>query len=770
MRYCLLVISACAVWLLAAPGCDSDGDGDCDNTACNNACVASGHAAGACSGGECVCMGGDGDADSDTDGDGDGDGDADSDADSDQDGDGPVGTGESVTEVIGPEGGSMTLEGVTLTFPAGAVAEEQEITITSTTEAAPDGYDAYSPVYRFEPDGMTFDHPLNLSIDFEGQANIAAMFWSRTDTTGFERLGGTVSGSAVNVEVSHFSRGFVADGVDYSDPPDLSCVESYTIEGRTTDPSAVAMFFTVDDCWGRPVTGLDESNFEVRENDTVLSVESALTILPRDGLQVFVSLVLDMSSSTSALLPSVIEGARAFVNRLQVIEGLPVQISIQLFSGEPTLTEWQAPTLDPDTLLARLDELSSYTSSDPSSTNLNGALIEALNRQAAAERAFRDRNFGGAFTTGYVVLFTDGRDTSGLHTSDEAVAARDASVDQVLAVGLESSADYDRAALEVLAPRAVVTAPDTESLDREFQDVAHRIAGQVSRTYLLGYCSPRRSGEFTVTVGVRDTTNDELATWDFRADGFGPGCTAATFENACPPEQECGGLGCGACDDRVAVCDSTYNQCVSYCFLENWCGGNVFVNPLGYSQVCEDTETWVSDCSATRCTDISQDPNHCGGCDVQCESPTDESPGESCIGGLCVLSGEPSQSDAWGRAGSVVCGDDWACSSYHCVLCGTGNEVCEAGSVEFCWSRYMVRCDEPEDCDPGYACVVDTDAWYFNSWGYSSADINAYTKCVLEADAVGMPRACAHNTDCEQGEQCVLGVGGREPRECSLLP
>ncbi len=129
---------------------------------------------------------------------------------------------------------------------------------------------------------------------------------------------------------------------------------------------------------------------ELKENGTSLSSEASAVILPRSGLQVFMSLVIDMSSSTAASLPSVIAGAKAFVQKLQVGLGLPVQISIQLFAGEASLTEWQTPTLDTAKLLSRLDQLSTFTPGDPSSTNLNGALIAAIERQATYKSKFGD--------------------------------------------------------------------------------------------------------------------------------------------------------------------------------------------------------------------------------------------------------------------------------------------------------------------------------------------------------------------------------------------
>lgn len=70
-------------------------------------------------------------------------------------------------------------------------------------------------------------------------------------------------------------------------------------------------------------------------------------------------------------------------------------------------------------IIRRPEELQSFNEGDLSSTNLNGAVVLALGqlRDRGAELKYRSR--GGALTTGYVVLFTDGQDRVG-QTSDEA--------------------------------------------------------------------------------------------------------------------------------------------------------------------------------------------------------------------------------------------------------------------------------------------------------------------------------------------------------------
>jgi hypothetical protein len=135
-----------------------------------------------------------------------------------------------------------------------------------------------------------------------------------------------------------------------------------------------------------------------------------------------------------------------------------------------------------------------------------GAVVGGLQSLASDEASFRNRNYGGAFTTGYLVLFTDGGDTSGLKTQAQALAAEATSPDQVLAVGLQTP-DYDAAALAALAPNAVISPQIAGNLTNAFGALGNRIAGQVQRTYLLGYCTPKVTGTHTVAVTVDSGRN-----------------------------------------------------------------------------------------------------------------------------------------------------------------------------------------------------------------------------------------------------------------------
>jgi alpha-tubulin suppressor-like RCC1 family protein len=195
-------------------GCECAGDGTCEaglmcvDEVCRPSTTDAGSTDGASDAGPDMSsddMSEDGTSDSSSDG---GDGVTDS----------SDGGSQSKSAKIGPSGGELSVGESRLSVPEGALQTEKEISITQTTQPAPAGYDAYSSVYAFEPSGLQFEKPVEVSVAVEGDAQNAAMFWSRpANKSGFERLGGTVDGGSVTAQVDHFSTGFVADGVNYPD-------------------------------------------------------------------------------------------------------------------------------------------------------------------------------------------------------------------------------------------------------------------------------------------------------------------------------------------------------------------------------------------------------------------------------------------------------------------------------------------------------------------------------------------------------------------------
>jgi hypothetical protein len=125
----------------------------------------------------------------------------------------PVGTGATAMQLIGPSGGTLRLEGVTLSVPPGALRAPTSLTVTSSTRAAPTTYESFSPVYVFGPEGTEFAQPVRVEITSQqpGGSRLV-LYWTRKGSASeFSELPSTQVGGTVTANVTHFSSGFIGE-------------------------------------------------------------------------------------------------------------------------------------------------------------------------------------------------------------------------------------------------------------------------------------------------------------------------------------------------------------------------------------------------------------------------------------------------------------------------------------------------------------------------------------------------------------------------------
>jgi hypothetical protein len=600
---------------------------------------------------------------------------------------------------------------------------------------------------------------------------------------------------------------------------DVSCLKLRQLRGYTVNPSAIGQLFTVETCAdGIPVPGLASKDFDIVEDGSPLSTEAAAEFQKSKGLRVYVSLVLDMSSSTHAELPQLIEGAKAFVDELLVSRKLTnVMIGIDLFDGGPTVNEWQLPISDAKRLKAKIDGLTDYVAADASSTNLYGGVIDAVTKLQQREVKIMTGNDNGVVTVGYAVLFTDGADTAARVPKATAVstlaAARfvDPASMQVQATVATyavplAGADYTPGSLEALlsgtidgtsgpnanvlcsdaciyannrqcddggvgsgtlrcalgtdcsdcgaraavptsctdiclyakngvcddgsvgsstarcklgsdctdcagstdqgaagAPGTATGGPETvdgkrfvfqadnaQALKQSFSDLAAAISRQLDGTYLLAYCSPKRTGQHKLSLNVKKTVSANSTGYEFpfSATGFGPGCDTAYFAGVCKAKQ-CGGFNCGACNDETDICNTKDDTCQSACLSQNACSGQTITNGLGYSQVC-DADPNVKSCQGT-CVDLLSNAQNCGTCGTRCAPTATCSKGEcacatagttSCPTGCFNLDTDSSNCGACGN----YCPLGTTCTGGVCQ-CGASLTACTGTCVDLTTSR-----------------------------------------------------------------------------------
>jgi hypothetical protein len=108
---------------------------------------------------------------------------------------------------IGAAGGTVTAAGVTLAIPRSALSTAQVIRVTPL-DTTVEGYRMSSRLFRFEPEGMTFATPAAVAFDCTIDCAEAAVYWSRPDRLGYERLDTRYIDGALRAAVTHFSTGF----------------------------------------------------------------------------------------------------------------------------------------------------------------------------------------------------------------------------------------------------------------------------------------------------------------------------------------------------------------------------------------------------------------------------------------------------------------------------------------------------------------------------------------------------------------------------------
>ncbi len=121
----------------------------------------------------------------------------------------PILPGETASALIGPAGGTIEVGTMQVSIPPGALTSAQEIRVIVESTGAPGAFTGFSPVVRFEPEGMTFAVPVEVRIPFEGDPLVATVFWSQHEGSAFVPRATRVADGYAIAQTSHFSSAFV---------------------------------------------------------------------------------------------------------------------------------------------------------------------------------------------------------------------------------------------------------------------------------------------------------------------------------------------------------------------------------------------------------------------------------------------------------------------------------------------------------------------------------------------------------------------------------
>jgi hypothetical protein len=282
-------------------------------------------------------------------------------------------------------------------------------------------------------------------------------------------------------------------------------------------PSNVAVYVKVND--GRePVTGLAIENFNIYENEQLISPEETKqTLLAREVAALHkVLLLVDMSTAgTDAQNRQISRAVANFVTLTRKTQA----VTVYAFDGGPKIHligDFPKGESGP----SELPELDNFKVSD-TSRNLNGAVLEGIKELGARLMSEHKQ-----IRVGTLVVIATGPDRAARVTDEQMVGAVDATNEQVIAIGIGDGKTYE---LDAIGKDGVDWVPSLGGLGPALDDAATKVQSLMERYYLLSYCSPARAGMRRLKVEVVHTTlegeerkgNLEL---DFDATGFGPGC------------------------------------------------------------------------------------------------------------------------------------------------------------------------------------------------------------------------------------------------------
>jgi len=409
------------------------------------------------------------------------------------------------------------------------------------------------------------------SGDDDGSVSMSGPTESGTADTGGGNCGGmscTGHGSCVEldgVETCECDDGYEFDTESGACVVDETCIEIRYLEDRCRQvfdgAPAVTLFYALDFCAGTAVLPADidrlglEIVVEEDGSDIDDNVESYATKLNKN-VESYVTLAIDVSESVELTgdLPALVEELRAFVQMLAPAPGeSDVYVSLDLFGED--VVEYLPFTRDFDAVEAALAAIETdydtvaALAGGKEGTDLYDAVELGIERTNRGRKLRDAATWGGALTTGTVVIVTDGINSTGGMLDTTLI---DGTTNQVISIGISDMIDDET--LGLIGRDGSFLAPTVDEWSSAFSEIAQRVDQYPERSYLLGYCSSLNEGDPNVEVKVRypdQTESINGAVCKFLPGYFGTDpedtCSGDFFLNECEA-YECGGItACGAC-------------------------------------------------------------------------------------------------------------------------------------------------------------------------------------------------------------------------------
>ena len=281
----------------------------------------------------------------------------------------------------------------------------------------------------------------------------------------------------------------------------------------TSTARQVSILFQVIDAAGVGVDQLIESNFNVLENNELVSSEAGVKIDPSQiPSKTRTVLLLDISGSVADFMDQLKEASVALINS---------QLSDQefaIFTFDKEVSMIQGFTSDKTALIAKINAIPSTGLIN--STNLYGAIVDVTNGRLFDWIEYY--TIDEIFSTN-MVLFTDGRDNAGSGITIDQVL-ESIGEKKVYVAALQSD-DLKEDPLKQIATQAYLLAENTAQLEAKFVEVQGEIEKLANSLYYLYYTSTitnSASKENSLEIKIKDNTDrtGNSITTTFNSAGF----------------------------------------------------------------------------------------------------------------------------------------------------------------------------------------------------------------------------------------------------------
>jgi hypothetical protein len=279
-------------------------------------------------------------------------------------------------------------------------------------------------------------------------------------------------------------------------------------------PSDVALYVDVADAHGRPVVGLQASDFRFYEDGVAASGELADPAL---AAQHYTLLLIELSS---VLMSDQVGAIRTAAQVWRARVGAQQRVAVYAFDGAKALHEivpFRAGSPDDRRML---DSLRTLEVRDPS-TNLNGAVLAGLAELGRGLRAAE-----APLRFGTLVVLTEGSDRANRISQRQMLDAVEAAPYRVFTLGI--GRELDDSVLSRIGKTGYIRVEDTSAARAAFSELADLILRASQRQYLLRYCASARTGRHKLKVEVDSPEGRGELHYTIDAEAFTGPCDPAS--------------------------------------------------------------------------------------------------------------------------------------------------------------------------------------------------------------------------------------------------